>query len=203
MASCTTPVHSRAPTRAGAVSLPLSAARSARPCLRHTTSASRRHAPSSRACRSSACTRQRDNYSFTRYDTLRQTLRPLLLRPVDASTRIARAAWVALMLALQVIACLVPPRRLACWLTTIVASAAVNTICGSLGHNAVHRMEVASVLLDWNGLSAVEWVLEHISSHHMHTNTCHDHDAISMEPIIAWLPGDPASRDPPACTRCS
>ena len=42
--------------------------------------------------------------------------------------------------------------------------------------------------MDFNGLSTPEWLLEHISSHHMYTNTKHDHDAISMMPFLNWIP---------------
>jgi hypothetical protein len=69
----------------------------------------------------------------------------------------------------------------------IVISAIVSTIAGGYGHNGVHVMAHSSILLDWNGLSAYEWLYEHIMSHHMYTNTDNDHDAISMEPFIRWL----------------
>lgn len=62
-----------------------------------------------------------------------------------------------------------------------------NTICGGFGHNGVHRMELSSILLDWNGLSAYEWLHEHIHSHHMYVNSHNDHDAISMSPFLHWI----------------
>lgn len=46
------------------------------------------------------------------------------------------------------------------------------------------------MLLDWNGLSSFEWLFEHVHSHHMHVNTLHDHDAISMRPFLHWLRAD-------------
>ena len=73
----------------------------------------------------------------------------------------------------------------------IIISAVVSTVAGGYGHNAVHVMSPEAILLDWNGLSAYEWLHEHIMSHHMYTNTDNDHDAISMEPFIRWLPHRP------------
>ena len=48
----------------------------------------------------------------------------------------------------------------------------------------------SSLLLDWNGLSSLEWLLEHVHSHHMYTNTIYDHDAISMKPFLNWIPSN-------------
>lgn len=67
-------------------------------------------------------------------------------------------------------------------------SSYLNAICGGYGHNAVHQLHPVSVLLDWNGLSCYEWLLEHIQSHHMNVNTELDNDSISMEPFLFWLP---------------
>jgi len=69
-----------------------------------------------------------------------------------------------------------------------IFSAYLNAICGGYGHNALHRIHPVSVLLDWNGLSCYEWLLEHVQSHHMHVNTELDNDSISMEPFLFWLP---------------
>ena len=77
------------------------------------------------------------------------------------------------------------------WLLLCVLSAVLNTICGGYGHNAIHRLDPAAILLDWNGLSSYEWLHEHISSHHPFVNTEFDHDAISMEPFVNWLPERP------------
>lgn len=68
-----------------------------------------------------------------------------------------------------------------------VLSALLNSVCGALGHNAVHRVDAISVMLDWNGLSCYEWLHEHAHSHHMYVNTVHDHDVISMEPYLFWM----------------
>jgi len=70
-------------------------------------------------------------------------------------------------------------------------SALLNSMIGGYGHNAMHRLEPAAVGLDWNGLSAYEWMLEHAISHHPHVNTPRDHDALSMEPFVRWLPDRP------------
>ena len=75
----------------------------------------------------------------------------------------------------------------------VIPTAIVSTIAGGFGHNGVHVMSPEAVLLDWNGLSAYEWLFEHIMSHHMYTNTEYDHDALSMEPFIRWLPNRAAS----------
>jgi hypothetical protein len=75
------------------------------------------------------------------------------------------------------------------WAVGCICAAYLNTVMGGYGHNALHQMTPWAVLLDWNGLSAYEWVFEHIVSHHMHTNTLQDHDALSMEPFVGWLPG--------------
>lgn len=68
-------------------------------------------------------------------------------------------------------------------------AALANAALGGFGHNALHRLEPAALLLDWNGLSTYEWLHEHVHSHHMYTNTRHDHDALALEPFFAWLPG--------------
>ena len=79
------------------------------------------------------------------------------------------------------------------WAAACLLSAAANTILGGYGHNAVHRMEPAAALLDWNGLSAYEWIHEHVHSHHMYVNTAHDHDAHSMAPFLHWTPSSSPS----------
>ena len=68
-------------------------------------------------------------------------------------------------------------------------SSILNTICGGFGHNGLHRLELSSILLDWNGLSSYEWLHEHVHSHHMYVNTVNDHDAISMTPFLNWIEG--------------
>lgn len=70
-----------------------------------------------------------------------------------------------------------------CLINSLVCS-----ILGGFGHNGIHKLNFSSLLLDWNGLSSLEWLLEHVHSHHMYTNTIYDHDAISMIPFLNWLP---------------
>lgn len=126
--------------------------------------------------------RERD---FAPYAALRERVAPLLRLPVPLSTRVARAGWVGAMLAAHAWLCLAVPFG-AAWWAMIVVAAASNTVCGGVGHNALHRLEPEAVLLDWNGLSCFEWLLEHVASHHMETNSDRDHDVISMEPFLFW-----------------
>tara|TARA_X000001036_G_scaffold440069_1_gene494144 strand:- start:512 stop:1642 length:1131 start_codon:yes stop_codon:yes gene_type:complete len=91
-------------------------------------------------------------------------------------------AWFSLAVGLHVTQCLSPNPG---W---FAPAAFASTVAGGYGHNGVHVMSPEALLLDWNGLSSYEWLFEHIMSHHMHTNTERDHDAISMEPFIRWLP---------------
>lgn len=63
-----------------------------------------------------------------------------------------------------------------------------NSILGGFGHNGIHKLEYSSLLLDWNGLSSFEWLLEHVHSHHMYPNSKYDHDSISMIPFLNWIP---------------
>ena len=79
------------------------------------------------------------------------------------------------------------------WVFVCIVYSLSNSVCGGYGHNAVHRLEVESILLDWNGLSCFEWLLEHVISHHPHVNTKNDHDAISMEPFLRWIPSRPVA----------
>ena len=69
----------------------------------------------------------------------------------------------------------------------LIVSSIFNTILGGYGHNGLHRLNYSTLYLDWNGLSTTEWLLEHISSHHMYTNTKYDHDAISLMPFLNWI----------------
>jgi fatty acid desaturase len=71
-----------------------------------------------------------------------------------------------------------------------IFSSLVNTILGGYGHNGVHKLLYSSLLLDWNSLSCLEWLLEHVHSHHMYTNTIYDHDSISMQPFLNWIPSN-------------
>lgn len=73
------------------------------------------------------------------------------------------------------------------WAAWCVGSALLNTAWGGMGHNFLHRLDWRAVALDWNGLSAYEWLLEHVLSHHPQPNTPADHDSISMLPFVDWL----------------
>ena len=79
------------------------------------------------------------------------------------------------------------------WIITCMLAAYMNSVCGGYGHNALHQLHPIAILLDWNGLSCYEWLFEHIQSHHMYVNTKHDHDSISMEPFLQWIPDRPSS----------
>lgn len=130
---------------------------------------------------------------FERYARLRERVRAVLPGRVDrAASWSGRAAlMVAVAAAAAAHVALLRCDRMDGALFAAVAVAALcNTVCGGFGHNALHRLEPASLLLDWNGLSSFEWLFEHLQSHHMHTNSRHDHDAISMRPFLDWLPPD-------------
>ena len=92
-----------------------------------------------------------------------------------------RALWMASTVVAHLALFLVPE-----W-WTVMAVAVCNTVLGGYGHDALHRLDAHALLLDWNGLSSFEWLLEHVSSHHPHVNTPHDHDALSMEPFVRWI----------------
>ena len=128
------------------------------------------------------------------YEGVREAARALL--PTRASRR---APWgVACARALVVVACALAHLALllvrepwgATWVFALAVSALCNTLVGALGHNAVHTLRPLALGLDWNGLSAYEWLHEHVHSHHMYTNTPMDHDAVSMLPFLSWLPAD-------------
>ncbi len=72
------------------------------------------------------------------------------------------------------------------WYISLIFSAICNSIIGGFGHNYIHFLDKKSMALDWNGLSSFEWILEHVISHHCHTNLKHDHDSISMLPFVNW-----------------
>ena len=119
---------------------------------------------------------------FDRYTELRKHVSRIYKR----KRNICIEAWVCF-----VIAILVHILQCATSLNLIILSAVVSTFAGGFGHNAVHVMSPDAILLDWNGLSSYEWLYEHIMSHHMYPNTDNDHDALSMEPFIRWLPHRP------------
>ena len=76
------------------------------------------------------------------------------------------------------------------YFTTCLVSSLFNSILGGFGHNAIHKLNYSCLFLDWNGLSSSEWLLEHVHSHHMYTNTENDHDAISLRPFLNWIPSN-------------
>jgi len=79
-------------------------------------------------------------------------------------------------------------------LLACAAAGLCNAVLGGFGHSFLHRPDdPRALLLDWNGLSAFEWMLEHVVSHHPQPNTPRDHDSISMEPFVSWL--RPAARN--------
>lgn len=133
-------------------------------------------------------------YDYTRYSRLRSLA--LALFPTRASRRMASSLrlWGAVALALVLHGMtLTATVGTTWWATVCLCAAYANSICGGYGHNALHRLEAWAILLDWNGLSCLEWLMEHVQSHHMYVNTRHDHDSISMEPFVRWLPGRPVT----------
>jgi len=72
------------------------------------------------------------------------------------------------------------------WYICVFLSGLCNSVIGGFGHNYLHRLDIKSMSLDWNGLSSFEWILEHVVSHHCHPNTNFDHDSISMLPFVDW-----------------
>ena len=52
-------------------------------------------------------------------------------------------------------------------LLACAAAGLCNAVLGGFGHSFLHRPDdPRALLLDWNGLSAFEWMLEHVVSHH-------------------------------------
>jgi fatty acid desaturase len=133
-------------------------------------------------------------YDFVRYAKLRDAALHALPRRCDrgptGAVRWATAgsAVGALLGHMWLLRCAGGQGTIA-YATACVASAGLNTLAGGYGHNALHGLRPASVLLDWNGLSCLEWLHEHVHSHHMYVNTRRDHDAIAMEPFLNWIPG--------------
>lgn len=119
------------------------------------------------------------NTNYDIYRTLRAKVSKLYNRKRDVC--VEAWIWFTIAIVVHILQCVTS-------LNLILLSGIVSTIAGGYGHNGVHVMSPEAILLDWNGLSAYEWIHEHIMSHHMYTNTDNDHDAISMEPFIRWLP---------------
>ncbi|KNC86627.1 hypothetical protein SARC_01256 [Sphaeroforma arctica JP610] len=79
----------------------------------------------------------------------------------------------------------------ASWSPLFVAMVALcnlsSCVLSGFGHNFSHvANSKMGLFLDLNGLSNAEWNLEHLLSHHMHTNSVLDHDRYSMNPFITW-----------------
>ena len=121
---------------------------------------------------------------FKNYSLLRKYVKDLLKKEKSRIIYVIRYLILFSVLFGHLLVCLFDFNHILIFVTSML-----NTIAGSVGHNAVHRFEFLSLLLDWNGLSSSEWLLEHVMSHHMFTNTKHDHDAISMEPFVSWYKG--------------
>jgi hypothetical protein len=134
----------------------------------------------------------RSLYEYTRYATLRS--RAFQLFPTRASrsasteTHLRVLACALCALTLHLVILFRTHAVTASWFVLCLVSAFVNTLLGAYGHNGVHRVHPHALGLDWNGLSSFEWLSEHVMSHHPHVNTERDHDALSLEPILSWLP---------------
>lgn len=118
-------------------------------------------------------------------------LRAVALRhfPTRASRRerspTPHRLWVAAAVAAHAALPLATPATGA-WVAACAAVATCNTVLGGFGHNYLHQLDPRALWLEWNGLSSLEWLLEHVSSHHPYPNTAWDHDAISMQPFVYW-----------------
>lgn len=134
---------------------------------------------------------ERTHHVYTAYEQLRACVFRLMptreSRAQSTGDRRRLRAWIALCGALHgsVLWCHEWSLH---WLVCCLLSAACNTIVGAYGHNGVHRLHPSALGLDWNGLSSFEWISEHVVSHHPFVNTIRDHDALSIEPVLAWLP---------------
>lgn len=136
------------------------------------------------------------NDRFASYRHLRAaalaTLPTRASRRMDVMGSLQLSAWTAAALGthawLLCAQCFTLP-----WVMASIAAAVANTVCGGFGHDALHRLSPAAALLDWNGLSSFEWIFEHVLSHHPHVNSPSDHDALSFEPFLRWLPNRPAA----------
>jgi hypothetical protein len=124
---------------------------------------------------------------FGRYDELRAHALPLLRRRVSTVVHARRALWVTMLAVSHGALCLRAAGTVE-WAGWVLVASVASTVCGGIGHDALHRVQPMAALLDWNGLSCFEWLLEHVSSHHMYTNSALDHDVISMRPFVEWTP---------------
>lgn len=135
-------------------------------------------------------------YDFTMYDKLRKIVfnnfNTRKSRKMNNFTKYSLYSYVVLTLFFHYLL-LCESKYSLKYIILCILSSICNTICGSFGHNGVHNLSLSSLLLDWNGLSSIEWLLEHAHSHHMYTNTEYDHDAISLRPFLNWIPSNNSS----------
>ena len=138
---------------------------------------------------------QKINYDFKRYNSLREKIyhkfKTKKSRIMNNITKYSLLGYITFGLylhfkLLQYNFSNVQPS----FLGLCLLSSLVNSILGGFGHNGIHKLLYSSLLLDWNGLSSLEWLLEHVHSHHMYTNTIYDHDSISMQPFLNWIPSN-------------
>ena len=144
---------------------------------------------------------QKINYDFKRYYSLREKIysnfKTKKSRVMNNITKYSLLGYITLGLFLHYKLLQYNFSNIETSLTSLTSfivfslfSSLVNTILGGFGHNGIHKLLYSSLLLDWNGLSSLEWLLEHVHSHHMYTNTIYDHDAISMQPFLNWIPSN-------------
>ena len=135
-------------------------------------------------------------YDFTLYDRLRKIIFSYFPRQKDRKmdnfTKYSLCSYVTLTFICHILL-LCESKCSFNYIILCILSSINNAICGSFGHNGIHNLSLSSLLLDWNGLSSIEWLLEHVHSHHMYTNTEYDHDAISLRPFLNWIPSNNSS----------
>jgi len=137
-------------------------------------------------------TERPQRHEYGRYESLRHRMYSMF--PTRASRAASRETHMRFMactiatLSVHITLILYTHSSTYTWFLLSIASAFLNTLLGAYGHNGVHRVQPHALGLDWNGLSSFEWLSEHIISHHPFVNTVKDHDALSLEPILAWLP---------------
>ena len=131
-------------------------------------------------------------HEYSRYKDIRAKVFELYptraSRSASTETQIRVTVCTLTALTLHIVLLLQVTTMSASWFVLCLLSAVANTLLGAYGHNGVHRVQPHALGLDWNGLSSFEWLSEHVISHHPFVNTERDHDAISMEPIMSWLP---------------
>ena len=141
---------------------------------------------------------QKINYDFKRYNNLRERIynkfKTKKSRMINNITRYSLLGYITLGTFLHCKLLEYNYYNIDMYFIPLcLLSSLVNTILGGFGHNGIHKLEYSSLLLDWNGLSSLEWLLEHVHSHHMYTNTIYDHDSITMEPFLNWIPSNKKS----------